>query len=180
MMLMVEHNWALAGAVVALALVLAWLAFGRRKPPRRRFQAPDALDAGAAPAARNQALIDAPSATAAAAGAVAGLAASGPDVFAGIGEVIAAGSAREAGSAVLTGDDLTRIKGVGPKLSQLLAELGISRFAAIAAWSDADMAAVDAQLGAFAGRPARDGWVEQCRLLAAGDIAGFEARFGRV
>ena len=43
-----------------------------------------------------------------------------------------------------------------------------------------DLVKLDAQLGPFAGRPARDGWVEQAKYLAAGDVAGFEARFGKV
>ena len=36
------------------------------------------------------------------------------------------------------------------------------------------------QLGAFAGRPQRDQWIEQARLLAAGDTAGYESRFGKL
>ena len=75
-------------------------------------------------------------------------------------------------------DDLKRIKGLGPKLATLLAGLGVTRFDQIAAWSDTDIAAIDAHLGQFAGRIVRDNWVEQARLLAAGDEAGFAARFG--
>ena len=75
-------------------------------------------------------------------------------------------------------DDLKRIKGLGPKLATLLAALGVTRFDQIAAWSEADIAAIDAHLGQFAGRIVRDNWVEQARLLAAGDEAGFAARFG--
>jgi predicted flap endonuclease-1-like 5' DNA nuclease len=70
-------------------------------------------------------------------------------------------------------DELTRMKGVGPKVAALLNGLGVTRFDQIAAWSDADVARVDAQLGAFKGRIARDQWVEQARLLAAGDTAGY-------
>jgi predicted flap endonuclease-1-like 5' DNA nuclease len=77
-------------------------------------------------------------------------------------------------------DDLSRIKGLGPKLQALLPELGITTFAQIAAMTEADLAELDARLGPFAGRPARDGWVEQAGYLAAGDVAGFEARFGKV
>ncbi len=76
--------------------------------------------------------------------------------------------------------DLSRIKGLGPKLRARLAELGVTRFEQIAGWSDADLAAIDAQLGAFAGRPAKDNWVEQARLLASGDLAAYEAKFGKV
>jgi predicted flap endonuclease-1-like 5' DNA nuclease len=77
-------------------------------------------------------------------------------------------------------DELTRMKGVGPKVAALLNGLGVTRFDQIAAWNDADVARVDSQLGAFKGRIARDQWVEQARLLAAGDTAGYEAKFGKL
>lgn len=75
-------------------------------------------------------------------------------------------------------DKLTLIKGLGPKLVTILAGLGVTRFEQIAGWSDADLAAIDAQLGAFAGRPARDNWVDQAGYLARGDKVGFEAKYG--
>jgi predicted flap endonuclease-1-like 5' DNA nuclease len=78
------------------------------------------------------------------------------------------------------GDDLTRLKGVGPKLSARLKELGVVSFAQIAAWSDADLAGIDAQLGTFAGRPVRDSWIEQAGFLVADDVAGYEAKFGKL
>lgn len=78
-----------------------------------------------------------------------------------------------------TGDDLLRLKGVGPKLKTQLTQLGVTRFAQIAAWSDNDLATIDAQLGAFKGRPVRDQWIDQAKYLAAGDIAGFEAKYGK-
>lgn len=81
---------------------------------------------------------------------------------------------------VLVADDLSRIKGLGPKLQKLLPTLGLSTFAQIAALTDADLAELDGKLGVFAGRPVKDNWVEQARYLAAGDTAGFEARFGKV
>ena len=75
-------------------------------------------------------------------------------------------------------DNLTLIKGLGPKLVTLLAGLGVTRFDQIAGWTDADLAAIDAQLGTFAGRPARDNWVDQAAYLARGDKAGFEDKYG--
>lgn len=77
-------------------------------------------------------------------------------------------------------DDLLRLKGVGPKLSGLLTELGVTRYAQIAGWNEADIAAIDARLGNFKGRPVRDQWVDQAKYLAAGDIAGFEAKYGKI
>jgi predicted flap endonuclease-1-like 5' DNA nuclease len=79
-----------------------------------------------------------------------------------------------------TTDDLTRMKGVGPKLAQRLGELGITRFDQIAALSPSEADALDAQLGAFKGRLQRDRWIEQAGYLAAGDRAGFEAAFGKL
>ena len=174
-------NWQIIVGVAALVLLAVWL-LARRPKTRIRHHAPDALDEGVGPAPRNQALIDAPSSTAqmaAAARVTAPLASTGPDIFGGIGEVIAMGAAQEV-VAAQAGDDLTRIKGLGPKLSARLGELGVTSFAQIAGWSAEDLAKVDAQLGAFAGRPQRDGWVEQAGFLARGDVAGYEAKFGKL
>lgn len=74
----------------------------------------------------------------------------------------------------------TRLKGLGPKVAARLGELGIDRIGQIAALDDAGVAALDAQLGPFAGRIVRDRWVEQARLLANGDRAGFERIFGKL
>ena len=154
--------------VIVLALLVAWWIV-RRRPARVRAQGDDVLTPGAAPAARNTLLVEAPP--------VVPLPAS--DILGGMGEVIAA-AAMESAAPVGEADDLTRIKGLGPKLAALLRGLGIARFDQIAGWSEADVARIDAQLGAFEGRIARDNWIEQARYLAAGDVTGFEARFGKV
>jgi NADH-quinone oxidoreductase subunit E len=65
-------------------------------------------------------------------------------------------------------DDLTRISGVGPKLAALLNQLGIWRFAQIAAWTEGNVAWVDARLK-FKGRIARDRWIAQAAELATGE-----------
>jgi predicted flap endonuclease-1-like 5' DNA nuclease len=77
-------------------------------------------------------------------------------------------------------DDLLQLKGVGPKLNTLLIEIGVTSFAQIAAWTDQDLATIDARLGTFKGRPVRDHWIDQAKYLAAGDIAGFEAKYGKL
>jgi NADH-quinone oxidoreductase subunit E len=64
-------------------------------------------------------------------------------------------------------DDLKMISGIGPKLEQVLNGMGFTRYADIAALGDADVARIEAELGA-GGRIARDGWVEQARTLAKG------------
>ena len=61
-------------------------------------------------------------------------------------------------------DDLKQISGIGPKLEQVLNGKGIRRFADIAAWSDADIARFDDELG-FGGRILRDDWVKQAKAL---------------
>ena len=181
-----QQNWPVLAVVVVLALLVAWWLFTRAARPVERSYRPDVLDEGAAPAERNQALIDAaPAASAAyaippAAGTLGGLA-----------EVIAAAvqeEAADAGAAEMAPgvpehqlDDLTRIKGLGPKLAGLLAQLGVTSYAQIAGWTEADLARIDSQLPpAFAGRPARDKWIEQAQLLAAGDQSGYEAQFGKL
>lgn len=77
-------------------------------------------------------------------------------------------------------DDLSRIKGVGPKLLAMLGDMGISRYDQIAAWNDEDVQKIDAQLGRFAGRITRDDWRTQARYLAEGDTAGYEGKFGKL
>lgn len=75
---------------------------------------------------------------------------------------------------------LTRIKGLGPKVAAMLAERGITRVDQLAALSPDDASALDLQLGAFTGRMERDRWIEQAKLLAAGDTAAYEAEFGKL
>jgi NADH-quinone oxidoreductase subunit E len=63
-------------------------------------------------------------------------------------------------------DDLKRISGVGPKLEGLLNEMGFFHFDQIAAWTQAEVAWVDARLK-FKGRIERDNWIAQATAFAA-------------
>ena len=65
-------------------------------------------------------------------------------------------------------DDLKLIKGVGPKLEELLHSLGFFHFDQIAAWTEAELAWVDDNLEGFKGRATRDEWVAQAKHFAAG------------
>ena len=77
-------------------------------------------------------------------------------------------------------NDLTTLKGLGPKVAARLEELGFHRVADIAALTPAEAERLDASLGTFQGRMARDRWIEQAQLLTAGDRAGYEAKFGKL
>ncbi|WP_158085559.1 hypothetical protein [Henriciella aquimarina] len=63
-------------------------------------------------------------------------------------------------------DDLTRIKGIGAKLSKTLNDLGIYHFRQIAEWEDAEAKWIDDFL-AFKGRVAREQWIEQAQKFSA-------------
>jgi len=63
-------------------------------------------------------------------------------------------------------DDLKVLSGVGPALEKKLHAEGISTFAQIAVWNDADVEAFGEKLS-FKGRIEREGWIEQAKKLAA-------------
>jgi predicted flap endonuclease-1-like 5' DNA nuclease len=75
-----------------------------------------------------------------------------------------------------TPDDLKKIKGVGPKLEELLHSLGVYHFDQIAVWGPGEIAWVDSNLEGFHGRATRDDWVGQAKLLAAGGETEFSRR----
>ena len=62
-------------------------------------------------------------------------------------------------------DDLTAIKGLGPRAAEALREGGITRYAQIAEWSESDVAAWDQRINGR-GRIGRDDWVGQAKTLA--------------
>ena len=57
------------------------------------------------------------------------------------------------------------VVGIGPKLAVSLAELGVTRFADLAAWGPKELADFDAKLN-LKGRAERDAWVAQAKRLA--------------
>jgi predicted flap endonuclease-1-like 5' DNA nuclease len=94
------------------------------------------------------------------------------------GEILGVDAHPDAGAG--PADDLQTLKGVGPKLAAQLQAQGITRFAQLAALTDTEIEMLDAKMGAFRGRIARDRLAEQSAYLARGDTDGFEARFGKL
>lgn len=74
------------------------------------------------------------------------------------------------------GDDLKRIKGIGPKLETLCNSMGFWHFDQIAAWTAEEIAWVDENLEGFKGRVTRDEWVSQAKALAAGEETEFSKK----
>lgn len=66
-----------------------------------------------------------------------------------------------------SGDDLKKISGVGPALEAKLHENGVTSYAQIAGWTDADVAEMDEKLS-FGGRIERDDWIAQAKELSKG------------
>lgn len=197
MLELIEANWLLILLAVLVGFVIAWfLLSGSRKTKVTRDDAPEETPG----ARRNQALIDAPPAAAKEpaaapapepvpapapapvptpraepAAAAASIGGAGAAVGTAVAEETEAAQQRPEGA-----DDLTRLKGVGPKLAAQLQDLGVTSFAQIAAWDEADIDRIDDQLGRFKGRIRRDNWIEQAKLLNSGDTAAYEARFGKL
>jgi len=97
--------------------------------------------------------------------------ATGVKAAVGAGSVAAAKpekkAAKPAGAATAVGaDDLKALSGVGPALEKKLLEAGVTSFAQIAAWTEADIAQMDEKLS-FKGRIEREGWVDQAKAKLA-------------
>lgn len=179
--------WPVILIAFLIGIAVAWLVFVGNRRTRVERERGDVLDEGAAPARRNQALIDTPASAAAAEASKLSQAANSQEVAhasaaadAEAGPAIAPSPVPADTSAAPTsgGDDLTRIKGLGPKIAVMLGEMGVTSYAQIATWDEADIARIDAQLGRFQGRIERDQWVEQARLLSGDQNEEFAGKFG--
>lgn len=62
-------------------------------------------------------------------------------------------------------DDLTRVVGIGPKLAASLAELGVTSFSQMAAWTPEELKSIDELLN-LKGRAERDAWIAQAKRFA--------------
>ncbi|MBA2466329.1 MAG: hypothetical protein H0V46_01835 [Sphingomonas sp.] len=96
------------------------------------------------------------------------------------GEIIGAPVHRHLSNVAGAVDDLQRIKGVGPKLADMLRARGFMRFEQLAHLSAEEVELLDDQLGPFRGRIRRDRIAEQATYLARGDVDGFEQHFGKL
>ena len=181
MLPLLETYWPLLVAALVFGVVVAWFLFASNRKTRVEADRRDVLDEGAAPAQRNQALIDSKAEAAeleqAANSQQVAHATAEADAEAGP-EIMPTKSTPQASTSGAEGDDLTRIKGLGPKLAAMLGTLNVTRFEQIADWDDAEIDRIDSKLGRFQGRIRRDNWTEQARLLADGKVDEFDSKFG--
>jgi predicted flap endonuclease-1-like 5' DNA nuclease len=96
------------------------------------------------------------------------------------GEFIGAPVHRHLSGEAETADNILRLKGIGPRLAELLHARGFTRFDQLAHLTPEEIDLLDRQLGPFAGRIKRDRIVEQAAYLARGDVDGFEEHFGKL
>lgn len=161
----VRENWVLIVVAVAIVAILAFLLLRpRQRVPLTQSDAPIRPHMQAKEAHVGRGLTDE-------------AAAAMSDVS---GQIIGARVHENLPGASGPPDDLTKLKGVGPKFARLLNDLGILRFEQIARLSEGDIDRLDGQLGAFKGRLERDQIPLQADYLARGDQDGFEQRFGKL
>lgn len=191
-----QENWIVAVVGLVVAVVLLWWLFGRGRPEEIEAPvAPSAEPKKPLEAARPEIIAAEPARFKPREPAPAPVAATPPPPPPAPEPVAEAPPASEPAPApepvatprpvpdaepvtTAKADNLQLLKGVGPKMVVLLNGLGVTRFQQIADWTDADVATIDPQLGAFQGRIARDNIVDQAGFLARGDKAGFEAKYG--
>ncbi|HUE79817.1 MAG TPA: hypothetical protein VMN38_09325 [Sphingomicrobium sp.] len=96
------------------------------------------------------------------------------------GEILGAPVHRHLSNGPDAAEHFERIKGVGPKLAEMLHARGFTRFEQLAHLTPEEIDMLDGQLGPFSGRIRRDRVVEQAAFLARGDVDGFEQHFGKL
>ena len=166
MPLLLEEYWLVILAALVIALIVGFLLFRPRQRVRLTDSAPvrPHMAVSRDSRAENNDIV---SEAAAAASDVAG-------------EIIGAPVHRHLGGQDGASDDLQRIKGVGPKLADMLVSRGFTRFEQLASLGSEEVELLDSQLGPFRGRIRRDRIAEQATYLARGDVDGFEQHFGKL
>lgn len=77
-------------------------------------------------------------------------------------------AAKAAPKAAAGNDDLTQLNGVGPAFAKKLNAAGVTSFAQVAAWTDADLDALDAEIAGVKAKAESGEWVKQAKELAKG------------
>lgn len=175
---LIQVYWPYILIAFVIGLAVSWFVLVATRKTSVVSERKDVLDDGADKAQRNQALIDTPPA----AGELSSAANTQKVAHANATADAEAGAHVEPSKPTPPAageDDLTRIKGLGPKLREMLQTLGVTTFAQIAAWDDTEIDRIDSKLGRFQGRIRRDDWVTQAKFLAEGDETGFAGRFGQ-
>jgi len=83
-----------------------------------------------------------------------------------VSEAVSKALAKAEAEVEAAADDLTQLVGVGPRTATALAERGVTTFTQLAAWTEDEMAAFDAEMK-LKGRSVRDAWRAQAKRLAA-------------
>jgi len=69
------------------------------------------------------------------------------------------------------GDDLKRVRGIGPKFEKLLKGEGVTTVSQIAGWTEADAEAMAKKLGMKAQRIRKEDWIGSAKRLLEGSSA---------
>lgn len=94
----------------------------------------------------------------------------------GVSGVAVGGQSRP--STTAGGDDLKRIRGIGPEIEAALHRIGVRRYGEIAGWSAGDVDNISKTLG-LKGRIEHENWIEQAQVLSKGGETAFSRRHDR-
>ncbi|TGY88812.1 50S ribosomal protein L21 [Marinicauda algicola] len=64
------------------------------------------------------------------------------------------------------GDDLKALTGIGPALEQKLIEAGVTSYAQIASWTEADLDRLDAEISGLKAKAEKGDWINEAKGLA--------------
>ena len=73
---------------------------------------------------------------------------------------------KDAPKAAAANDDLTQLTGVGPAFATKLNEAGVTSFAQIAAWNEAEIERLDGEISGLKTKTEKGDWVAEARKLA--------------
>ena len=68
-------------------------------------------------------------------------------------------------STIQQADDLKKVKGIGPKMEEILNQIGIFTFAQVSKMTKNEYDLLDSITGSFQGRAERDDWAGQANKL---------------